>query len=298
MDDLSGFVSYDMLAHAPLARRGWSVDEVPWRREGTAWGDYDVVVIRTTWDYQNHADEFLRTLDSIAAATRLENDVHTVRWNLRKRYLRELAARGARVVPTIWLDSPGEDELRAALATFDTAEIVVKPEVGANADDAVRLRADADPAAFAAAVRVFRDRACLAQPFIPAILSEGEFSLIFFDGRYSHAILKTPKPADFRVQEEHGGIIRSAEPEPALLAEAHAVLDAARAAIGSAAIGSAADAAGGQRRAPLYARADLVRMPDDGFALMELELIEPSLYLSYDAGAADRFAAAIDERRP
>lgn len=276
---MTGFVSYDALVRAPLARRGWSLDEVPWR-SNTRWADYDVVVIRTTWDYQDAPAEFLRALGHIDRATRLENPIATVRWNLDKRYLQELAGKGIRIVPTVWGDLATTADLLAGFGTFSTGQIVIKPLVGANADDTVWLRRD-DPYlddVVRYATGLFARRGFMLQPFMTSVIDEGEYSLIYFAGAYSHAILKTPKAEDFRVQEEHGAIIRATSPEPLLRSRADAIM------------ATFADP-------PLYARVDLVRTADDDFALMELELIEPSLYLSYDGGAAERFAEAITSER-
>ncbi|CAN5736087.1 ATP-grasp domain protein [soil metagenome] len=276
MDDMTGFVSYDTRVREPLARRGWSLDEVPWRSRTAVWQDFDVVVIRTTWDYQDAPTEFLRVLEHIDRATRLENPLATVRWNLDKRYLQELAGQGIRIVPTTWGEHATSAELRAAFDSFGTDQIVIKPQVGANADDAVWLRREDpdldDVVRYAAGL--FAQRSFMLQPFMTSVIDEGEHSLIYFAGAYSHTILKTPKAADFRVQEEHGGVIRATSPEPLLRRRADAIMATFA-------------------EPPLYARVDLVRTPDHDFALMELELIEPSLYLSYDDGAAERFATAI-----
>jgi hypothetical protein len=279
MDDLSGFVAYDGLVRGPLADLGWRLDEVSWRAGNVAWSDFDIVVIRTTWDYQDEPAAFIEVLQTIAAATRLENDIGTVRWNLRKSYLRELARTGVRTVPTLWGESADELTIRAAFDELHTDQLVIKPEVGANAGDTVWLRAsDLEiDANLHYAASVFRQRRYLLQPFVPSVVEEGEYSVIFIDGAYSHTVLKTPRPLDFRVQEEHGGTITAVSPEAALLECAHAAVAAVR-------------------PVPLYARADLVRLDERGFALMELELIEPSLYLSYDDGAAARLARAIDTR--
>lgn len=272
-DRLDGFVTYDHLLIEPLARRGWAVDEVPWRTD-TDWGAYDAVVIRSAWDYQRDPDDFLAALDAIDRSTaRLENPLALVRWNLRKTYLRDLEARGLPVVPTRWLPHLSPADLPRLFDTFGTDEVVVKPVVGANADDTFRLSRGQPPEA---ALTAFAERTCMAQPFVRAVVEEGEFSLFHFGGAYSHAILKTPASGDFRVQEEHGGLIRAVTPEPALRALADAVL---------AALGPA----------PLYARTDFVRS-DTGFALMEVELIEPSLYFPYNAASPERFASAFAAR--
>ena len=124
----------------------------------------------------------------------------------------------------------------------------------------------------------FANRPFLAQPFITHVVDEGEFSLCYFDGRHSHTLLKTPKKNDFRVQEEHGGFIRAVEPETALLEAGRKVMNSLEA-------------------TPLYARADFVRAADkESFWLMELELVEPSLYLRVDPEAPARFARSLHER--
>ena len=270
---LENFVTYDHLLHEPLAECGWQVDEVPWRAD-VEWNTYEVVVVRSPWDYQDDPEQFWSVLEAIdRSAARLENPLELMRWNLQKTYLRDLETQGFPIVPTRWLDRLAPDALPALFDAFGADEIVVKPVVGANADDTFRLTRDAATDEVMAA---FADRACLAQPFVQAVVDEGEFSLFYFGETYSHTILKTPTPGDFRVQEEHGGPIRAVEPEPAL----RAVSDVVFAALAP---------------RPLYARTDFVRLPT-GFALMEVELIEPSLYFPYDPASPARFADAFVQR--
>jgi hypothetical protein len=149
--------------------------------------------------------------------------------------------------------------------------------VSASAKGAFRLDRETAMARAPEIEAYYADRALLAQPFLPAVVDEGEFSLMYFNGAHSHTILKTPKAGDFRVQEEHGGDIRAVSTEPAL----HTAGDRVLAAIGE---------------APLYARADFVRTSDGEFMLMELELIEPSLYFRTDPESAERFARALAQR--
>lgn len=278
LDDPSSYVIDDELAIEPLRELGWRVDLVSWRADAE-WRDYDVVVIRSTYDYIAAPEAFLAALERIArSGTRLLNGVETVRWNLRKTYLRDLAERGVPVVPTAWRDRLRPGELPELLRAVGGAGAVVKPVVGANAEGAWRLDAHAVRERAGEIEAYYADRALMAQPFVHAVLAEGEFSLFYFNGEHSHTILKTPAAADFRVQEEHGGRIRAVQADAALL---HAGRTALRA------VG----------RVPLYARADFVRANEGGgFWLMELELIEPSLYLRMDPGAPGRFARAIHER--
>jgi len=271
LEDRSNFVIDDALAIDELARRGVTVDEVPWRRE-VDWQAYAGVVIRTPWDYQRDLPGFLAKLDTIAArGVPLANSPALVRWNAFKTYLGELGARGVPIVPTTYGRGISAGELRALPARLGVAECVIKPVVGANADDTYRVTAKVDAEPIAAR---YVDRAWMAQPFVDAVVDEGEHSLFYFGGELSHAIRKVPKPGDFRVQEEHGGEIIAQEPTAELIAAASRVI-------------AALDAP------PLQARVDLVRLPDGSLALMELEAIEPSLYFRMHPRAPANFADAI-----
>lgn len=278
LDDPTGWVMDDDLTHAPLGALGWRTDMVSWRAPAATLRAYDAVVIRSTWDYHEHGEAFLDALAAIeGAGVPLHNPLALVRWNVRKTYLRDLAARGVPVVPTTWREQLAPGELADVMAAVGAPEVVIKPVVSASAKGAFRLDARSARERAGDVEAYFANRALLAQPFVPAVVAEGEFSLMYFNGEHSHTILKTPKAGDFRVQEEHGGDIRAVPTEPAL----HAAGRRALAAIGE---------------APLYARADFVRTGDGEFALMELELIEPSLYFRTDPPSAERFARALHER--
>jgi glutathione synthase/RimK-type ligase-like ATP-grasp enzyme len=273
IEDLSGFVVDDDLVVEPLRRLGHEAEFVPWRA-AVDWRQYAGVVIRTTWDYQNSLPAFLRVLQQIETQTRLANPLEIVKWNADKKiYLRDLEAHGARIVPTIWSNDKIENSrIQQWFDQLRTDEIVIKPTVGASAQDAVRLKHGEKTYALR---RVFDNRSFMVQPFMPAIASEGEFSLFYFNGKYSHAILKTPKAGDFRVQEEHGGIIQATKPPGDLSVTGENILKRVS-------------------PEPLYARIDFVRTADDDFAVVELELIEPSMYLRNAAHAPEMFAKAID----
>ncbi len=280
LEDSTGYVIDDELAYAPLAVLGWQVDTISWRRTNIEWHSYDAVVIRSTWDYVTDPDAFLSVLGEIErSGTPLFNGLDLVRWNIRKTYLRDLAERGVPVVPTIFRERLMPNELSGLIEEVGTAEVVIKPVVGANASGAFRLDAQTARSRADEVSAYYKDRALLAQPFLSAITTEGEFSLFYFNGAHSHAILKLPKVADFRVQEEHGGVIRAVETNDALRDAG----DVALRAIGAV--------------PPLYVRADFVRANDTtSYWLMEMELIEPSLYLRMDTGAPDRFAHALHNR--
>ncbi|HKP36434.1 MAG TPA: hypothetical protein VJT71_06220 [Pyrinomonadaceae bacterium] len=289
LEDSTGFVIDDELAYAPLAALGWQVDAISWQRPNVEWHTYDAVVIRSTWDYINDPDAFLDVLSEIErSSTPLFNGLDLVRWNIRKTYLRDLAERGVPVVPTIWRERLEPNELPDLIEEVGAAEVVIKPIVGLNASGAFRLDAQTARDRADEVSAYYADRALLVQPFLSAITTEGEFSLFYFNGKHSHTILKLPKAADFRVQEEHGGVIRAVKTDDALREAG----DAAIRATGT---------------VPLYARVDFVRanealntqpttLSSADYWLMELELIEPSLYLRMDAGAPERFARALNER--
>lgn len=270
MDSLDGFFTYDDLVHTPLRERGWEIENVSWRA-GVAWAAYDLVVVRSTWDYQDDPGAFMATLAAIeASGARLENPLATMQWNLDKRYLRELEAAGVAIVPTVWSDAEAPATLGELRSALGGGEIVVKPVVSANADHTYRLPPDAPTEALAA----LQGRNFMAQPFVDSIVTHGEYSVFHFAGEYSHAIVKTPKAGDFRVQEEHGGSLARIEPDERLRNAAQRAVDAAPGEL-------------------LYARSDFVEHGGE-LQLMELELIEPSLYFNLDPASPERFAAAID----
>lgn len=285
----------DLLACQPLQALGWSVRFVAWRHHAQVdWDAVDVVVIRSTWDYQNDVDKFLEALGSIdSSAAKLLNPLPLVRWNSSKHYLRALHNKGVPIVPTEWSDawqgtSGTESKLLGYFEQWDTSQVVIKPVVSASAHDTYRVRRSSTGQLHlggAQLSKVFAQRKHMVQPFVPAIVTEGEYSLFYFgaaaDCRFSHCILKRPRAGDFRVQEEHGGKnTLVAKPQQALLKLAEQVLAALP-------------------YQPLYARIDCVKLGDGNgthYAVMEVELIEPCLYLATDKPrAAANFARAIDD---
>lgn len=276
MDSLDDFFYYDQLLYEPLKAAGWLVEEVSWRKPDVDWNKYDAVVIRTTWDYQDDVEGFLACLHRIeASSAQLQNSLKIVEWNISKSYLKDLQNQGINIVPTLWFDSFALAELQLGFSHFDTSEIVLKPLVSANADHTYRLSQENLTAQADELKAVFSKRSFMLQPFLPGIVDEGEFSLFYFAGHYSHSILKQPDSGDFRVQEEHGGRLKSIQPCEAMLTTARHCLAALPADV-------------------LYARIDLVRHKNE-FAVMEIELIEPSLYFNMDAQSPQRFVDAFLE---
>ena len=140
MDSLVGFVCDDHLLIRPLAALGWQVDVVSWRRTDVDWGQYEVVVIRSAWDYDQAPKLFLQQLQKIVGSgTRLENDLTLVHWNWQKTYLRDLDNWGIKIVPTLWLKSPEPKHFQNGFEAMQTEEIILKPVIGANANDTFRV---------------------------------------------------------------------------------------------------------------------------------------------------------------
>ncbi|MBI1360619.1 MAG: hypothetical protein GC155_10115 [Alphaproteobacteria bacterium] len=212
-------------------------------------------MVLACWDYQDDHVAFLARLESIeAAGCRVFNPPALVRWNIRKTYLRELEAKGAPIVPTLWAEAPQGSDIRAAFARFQCDDVVLKRQVGAGARGQARFSRSTAPADGAVL-----DRPGMIQPLIRSVLDEGEYSFLFVDGAFSHALIKRPTAGDYRIQAAYGGQSAKIEPAAADLAQADAVLRTLA-------------------EPPLYARVDMARGDGGGLMLMELEAIEPFLF--------------------
>lgn len=243
------------ILRAGFAPEGLELTPVRWTDAGMDWMRFGAVLVNCAWDYQDRHEEFLATLDAIAGlGVPVFNDPKTVRWNIRKTYLKEFEAKGVAVIPTLWPEAPTAADIVGAMDMFGADDVVLKRQVGGGARAQVRYtRANLpEPGPV-------MDRPGMIQPFVAAIASEGEFSFLFVDGEFSHVLVKRPKAGDYRIQEAYGGKSQAIDPAPADLAAAQAVLDVL------------ADK-------PLYARVDMVRGEDGGLMLMELEVLEPYLY--------------------
>ena len=272
--DLPDLHSDDRLAADALTRRGFDVTAAVWNDPAVEWQQFASVVIRATWDY--HLEE-ASYVDWLGECERQEVNLWTpaaaVVANVNKRYLNGLADAGVEIVPIAYLERGDHQSLRALLERHNWAHAVVKPAVSASAYGTWRTSmatAGADQARFDEALR---ERSLLVQPFADEIVSAGEWSVVFFDGMYSHAVLKKPASGDFRVQEELGGHGEPQDPPAAIVEQARRVLTSAAGPL-------------------LYARVDGIER-DGRFVLMELEINEPFLYLGSSHAAEERFAEAI-----
>ena len=258
--------AYDVESEA-LRRGGFEVEPRSWSDPGDLSG-FDVVLPLVAWGYHMDPPRWHALLDRLEQERPVTiNPVPLLRWNSDKRYLAELAVAGVSTVPTHLVEALDEAVLADARAKFGDM-LVVKPQVSASADGTHRL-APGDVLPDDA-----RARPMLLQPYLPSVATEGEYSVMLFDGAFSHAIVKRPKDGDYRVQPHLGGSEQACVAPDGAVDLAHAALAAAPA-------------------AATYARVDMVRLPEGRLAVMELELIEPSLWLQHAPDKGASFAAAI-----
>lgn len=269
----------DAPLHAALLRRGVDLTHPAWDDAEFEWHTCDAVLIRTTWDYQERRDEFLRWAGNVARDMPLFNPFPVLQWNTDKHYLMDLNDRGVPTVPTVWLSAGSAIDLPTLLDSRGWQRAFLKPAIGATARETLRFRADADGLASAKAHldRLLPREAMLLQPYLQSVEQLGELSLVFIDGQFSHAVHKFPVPGDYRVQDDFG-----ARDEPARITDEQ--MDLACRVIAAAAPGL------------LYARTDFLHDDDGNLRLTELELVEPSMFFRHGADAADRLADALIRR--
>ncbi|MGE0039555.1 MAG: RimK family alpha-L-glutamate ligase [Vicinamibacterales bacterium] len=270
-ESLPGITPDDQPLADALGALGVAARGVPWT--DIAPGGDTPVLLRSTWDYYLHADRFRAWLDALAASgTRVFNPPAIAAWNMDKAYLGELSQAGVTIPRTRWVGRPDADALERVLAEEGWRAAVLKPRISATAHGTMIIRPDAMPSA--ADLAPVRAAGALVQEFVAEVRDHGELSLVYFDGAYSHAVRKRARPGDFRVQSDHGGTVEDAVPSEASRALAAAAIAAAPGPC-------------------LYARVDLVEAAA-GPLLMELELIEPELFLLHDRRAAGRLADLIN----
>lgn len=240
-----------------LKQKNVDIEKVIWDDANVVWDKYQLVILKSPWDYHDNITEFLTWLDMLDDKhIPLLNSTKTIRWNANKRYLKEIEEKGLPVIPTeIQLRNTNFDA--GIFDTWKTDKVVVKPCISAGAKDTIVVeRTKVDELYLNG---LFKSDDFLIQPFEPAI-KEGEWSFIFFGGMFSHVVLKVPKENDFRVQHQHGGSIQEPDVSDELINQAKQYLNV-----------FAADT--------LYARVDGI-LKENKFYLMELELIEPYLFIN------------------
>jgi glutathione synthase/RimK-type ligase-like ATP-grasp enzyme len=269
--------SGDALAKRALARFDIDVVGIPWDQENVNWGGFEAVVLRSCWDYFHRPAQFLSWIDRLhKQGVKLLNEHGIVRWNAEKTYLRDLMHAGASVVPTVYATEDQRISIADVLREQGWERAAIKPTVSGTSlhtwvsspatqgHDQYRLDG------------LLKERGMMLQKYLPEIETEGELSLIYFDSEFSHAIRKVPRPGDFRVQSDFGGTWASVNPDKDVLGQADEIMRVSG-------------------RDSVYARVDGV-IHEGSFLLMELEVIEPDLFLESNPEAPMRFAWAIQGR--
>jgi glutathione synthase/RimK-type ligase-like ATP-grasp enzyme len=275
----------DALAVNALSKLDITLAGIPWNKSGIDWRSFDAVVLRSCWDYYHHHEQFLAWINLLEEnGVTVLNEPSVIRWNAEKTYLRDLSRVGVNVVPTVYALNNSSLSIADVLTQQAWDRAVVKPTVSGTSLHTWLTPPVAGGAALDAALNsdqhkldiLLAERNMMLQEYLPEIESAGELSLIYFDNEYSHAIRKVPRAGDFRVQDDFGGTSTAVTPDAAIKRQADEILVASN-------------------RSSVYARVDGV-IRDGVFLLMELELIEPHLFLAHDPNAATRFAHAIAQR--
>ena len=276
-DRLPSLPSDDRLLIPALEKLGTAARPVVWSDAGVRWQDHDLLVLRSAWDYSERHQEFLRWLDRVSATVPIWNSPPQVRWNSHKRYLLDLERLGIPIVPTLVFEAGTAVDLQSVMTRHQWPEVVVKPAVSADARATSRVNATTRDSAQPGVDRLAAKEDVLIQPYRAAVREEGELSFVFLDGEFSHMVRKRPAQLDFRVQEKFGGQaeVERATPEQRLQAGTVVEVLPSR---------------------PLYARVDMIASPSSGLELVELELIEPSLFLDRSQTAPALLAAGIMRR--
>jgi glutathione synthase/RimK-type ligase-like ATP-grasp enzyme len=257
-----------------LAEKGLQISFQVWDDAQVDWAGFDAILIKSPWDYFDKIAAFYTWLDKLEAlGCRVLNPVKTLRWNADKIYFKDMQAEGVKLVPTVWLEQGSSFDAASVFEAIGTDKIIVKPRVSGAAKNTLAIElAEADNYTNRLNA-LLQEEPFLAQPFLEQIKTQGEWSFIFFNGQYSHTVLKTAKSGDFRVQHFFGGSVHTPEPPAALLQAATRIVEQFAAGC-------------------LYARVDGVELNGE-LALMELELIEPFLFLSTSEGALERYYQAL-----
>ncbi len=265
----------DKLLADCLQNLGFDAQPLVWDEAKQNLADYSTVVIHSCWDYHKKPQEFLAWIDSLESnGLKVLNPPNILRWNVDKIYLRELEKSGVKIPPTVWFEKGEAGSLSKILAENDWRKAVLKPTISATAwrtfivtpENAAELQPEFES--------MLLTGGAMVQKFVAEIQTKGEWSFIFFNKKFSHAVLKRAKTGDFRVQDNFGGSVEmTVEPAPALIKAAQKIVENINDNL-------------------LYARVDGAEIAGE-FCLMELELIEPVLFLDNNPSAANKFAAAI-----
>ena len=270
-NNLPGWEADDLPLIRSLESKGATVSRPSWT-EDIDWNQFDISVIRTTWDYHSCIGDFLHWTQRVP---RLYNNARIVKWNVHKSYLRELEGDGVKIAPTVWLPKESTSDVVQIMNELGTTNGFIKPQVGACASDTFRFTASQfDEAQIFLNKQQHQDM--MVQPYIKSVETEGELTSVFIDGAFTHGVQKIPVEGDYRVQDDFGASDHSYTFSNGEIEEMHRILTVVP-----------------EQESLLYARFDYLRDSDGTLLLNELELVEPSLFFRHCENSAILFAEAI-----
>ena len=264
----------EQLLKSALEKHGLIVDITYWDNPSYDWSKTKSVIFRTIWDYFEKFEEFLRWLDKAKCQTQLINSYELVKWNIDKHYLKDLSQSGIRTVPTYFAHQHTKETLADISKKMEWDDLVIKPAISAAAFQTFKILNDQINDKEELFQNLTTNRDMLVQPFFETVSKFGEASLMIFDGKFSHAILKKAKKGDFRVQDDFGGTVHDYSPSTEEVEFALKVFKACKS-------------------APLYGRVDIVWDQEKNIYLSELEIIEPELWIRNYPKSAESIAEAI-----
>jgi len=257
-----------------LEAKGLKVNCAYWDDPDYDWSKTKAIVFRTIWDYFERYDEFALWLEKVKTKTRLINPYHLIQWNIDKHYLGDLERQGIAIVPTVFVDNGKHQPINEVCKEQGWDDVVIKPAIAGGAFETYKVMQEERQTYEDRFKKLVNDRDMLIQPFIRSITTKGEASLMLFNGRYTHAILKKAKTGDYRVQDDYGGTVHPYEPTAEEINFAEQVF-------------ACCDSM------PAYGRADIVWDEKGNVLLGELEIIEPELWVRNYPESAKFFANGI-----
>lgn len=271
---IANILEDDAIVTASLESFGLKVKRVSWSNAAFDWSSTRCAVFRTTWDYFHRFQEFHVWMEATSTKTNFINPISVIRWNMDKHYLGDLQNSGVHTVATTFIEKGTSCDLRDIMHKLQVNTGIIKPAISGTARHTYIVDADTINTIQPILDTLLQNESMLFQPFQKNILGDGEISLVIIDGKYTHAVRKTAKVGDFRVQDDFGGTVHTHQPTAEEIAFAEK------------AIAACADR-------PLYARVDIIRDNQEELAIMELELIEPELWFRRNPDAGIPFAKAI-----
>ena len=264
------------LLKSAFEAQGLKVDIAYWDNPTYEWQETKSVLFRTIWDYFERFDEFWDWLEQVKTKTRLINSYELIKWNIDKHYLKDMSSWGIETVPTYFADKGCNMKLHEIAKRNQWKDLVIKPAISASAFKTYKILANEIQANEKLFNSLVQERNMLVQPYFETITQLGEASLMVFDGKFTHAILKKAQPGDFRVQDDFGGTVHNYIPTKAEINFAEKVFETCK-------------------TKPVYGRVDIVWDNDKNFYLSELEIIEPELWIRNYPKCAERIAEAVDK---